>query len=137
MDERETTKVPEGASPDHAVTVLRTSRPVSRLSVRMRHSTPAPLLRTYLSWAYRKSRSFLLGYSLSLAGVVVTVIGGSAQTAILTVLGVAITIAGALQAFVAWYRSIKDLQLRRLDDYGNALSVHDQLVDSGYTVELK
>lgn len=115
----------------------RRETPVSRLSARKEHSTPFPLLRTYLSSAYRKSRSFLSGWAVTLAGVVVAVIGGSAQTILLTVLGIAIAIVGGLQVAFAWYRSVKDLQLRDLDNDRNALSVPDRLVDSGYEVELK
>ena len=125
------------SSPDHkrAVTVLRTSTPVRRLSALMNHSTPFPLLRTYLSWTYRKSRPFLFSYSLGVAGIVIAIIGGSVQSILPIVLGIAIAIVGVLGATVTWYRSVKDLQLRRLDDDGRALTVSDRLVNSGYKVE--
>jgi len=104
----------------------------------MKHSTPFPLVRTYLGRAYRRSRSLLVGYSLSLAGLALTVIGGSAQSILPTALGIVITVAGILVTAITWYRSVKDLHLRRLDDDSTirprTLTISKRLGDSGYEV---
>jgi hypothetical protein len=105
----------------------------------MSHSTPFPLLRTYLSRAYRKSRFLLLNYSLSLAGLALTIIGASAQSILPTVLGVAIIVAGILGTIITWYRSVRDLRFRRLDDDDymtrpKPLAIAPRLRDSGYEV---
>src|SRR5579875_2723698 len=72
---------------------------------RLRQSAPFPLLRTYLSRAYRQSRFILLNYSLSLAGLAVTVGGGSVQDILPTAVGAALTVAGILGAVIAWHRA--------------------------------
>jgi hypothetical protein len=104
----------------------------------MSHSTPFPLLRTYLSRAYRKSRALLFNYSLSLAGLALTIIGGSAQSILPTALGIVITLAGISGTAITWYRSVRDLYLRRLDDDSmtrpRSLAVSERLRNSGYEV---
>jgi hypothetical protein len=104
----------------------------------MSHSTPFPLLRTHLSRAYRKSRALLFNYSLSLAGLALTTIGASAQSILPTALGIVITLAGILGIAITWYRSVKDLHLRRLDDDSmtrpKSLAVSGRLRKSGYEV---
>jgi hypothetical protein len=104
----------------------------------MSHSTPFPLLRTYLSRAYNKSRFFLLNYSLSLAGLVLTIVGSSAQSVLPTVLGVVITIAGIFGSALTWYRSVSDLQLRYLNSDSilrpKSLGISGRLRDSGYEI---
>ena len=104
----------------------------------MSHSTQFPLLRTYLSRAYRKSRALLFNYSLSLAGLALNIIGGSAQSILPTALGIVITLAGISGTAITWYRSVRDLHLRRLDDdimtRPRSLAVSERLRNSGYEV---
>lgn len=104
----------------------------------MSHSTPFPLIRTYLSRGYRKSRFFLLNYSLGVAGIALTIIGSSAQSILPTVLGIVVAIVGILGSIIAWHRSVKDLRFRRLDDdsmtRARTLSISGRLRDSGYEI---
>lgn len=104
----------------------------------MSHSTPFPLVRTYLSRAYRKSRFLVFNYALSLIGLALTIIGGSAQSILPTVLGIAVTVIGIIGTAITWYRSVRDLQLRRLDDDSTirprSLKIPERLHDSGYQI---